>query len=159
MTDTAITPSSQAPSTLEADFASTVSLSASADVVFDALTTPSALTAWWTNASGSGLAGGELRFMFGDDALVIRVDEAERPSAVRWTALVSEPLPDWEATTISFDVSPNQNGGSRLDFRHTGMTPQLECYNACSKGWEQYLASLADYLDSGKGDPFGSTSA
>lgn len=41
------------------------------------------LTAWWTNASGSGLAGGELRFMFGDDALVIRVDEAERPSAVR----------------------------------------------------------------------------
>ncbi|HVA89775.1 MAG TPA: SRPBCC domain-containing protein [Chloroflexota bacterium] len=142
----------------DTDFEATMSFKSSADAVFDALTTPSGLANWWTKVSGSGLEGGELRFMFGDDPLSMRVDKAERPSVVRWTALAFEPLPDWEGTTISFDVSPNEHGGSRLHFQHTGMTPRLECFNTCSKGWEQYLASLVDYVDSGQGNPFGSTS-
>jgi len=158
MTDTGFTSSSEAPSTLDADFEATMSFKAPEDAVFEALTTPSGLASWWTKVSGSGLAGGELTFLFGDDPLVMRVDKAERPSVVRWTALAFEPLPDWVGTSMSFDVSPHGRGGSRLRFRHTGMTPRLECFSSCSKGWEQYLASLVDYVDSGQGNPFGSTS-
>ena len=69
--------------------------------------------------------------------------------------LVSEPLPDWIGTVLSFDVSPGDNGGSRLYFRHSGLTPQLECFDFCSTSWKGYLASLASYLYTGKGSPFG----
>jgi len=162
MTDTGFTSSAGASSVLDADFEATMSFQAPADAVFDALTTPSSLVRWWTSwttISGSGLAGGELTFVFGDDRLVMRVDQAERPSVVRWTALASfEPVQDWVGTTISFDVSPTETGGSRLHFRHRGLTPRLECFNTCRKGWEQYLPSLVDYVDSGQGNPIGSSS-
>jgi uncharacterized protein YndB with AHSA1/START domain len=126
MTDNGFTPSSAASSTQDADFESTMTFKAPSDDVFEALTTPAGLTGWWTNVSGSGLEGGELTLVFGDDPLVMRVDTAERPSTVRWTALAFEPLPDWAGTSISFDVTPIETGGSRLHFRHTGMTPRLE---------------------------------
>jgi len=154
MTDTGFTSTLEAPSTPDADFEATVSFTSSADAVFDALTTPAGLTGWWMKASGSGLAGGELTFVYDNGSVVMRVDTAERPSVVRWTVLAaSEPFGDWVGTTISFDVSPNENGGSRLHFRHTGLTPQLECFDTCSAGWNQSLLSLVNYVDSGKGGP------
>lgn len=158
MTDTTFTTSLlETPATLDTDFAAILSFNAPADAVFAVLTTPSDLARWWTNVSGSGLAGGELTFVFGNDPLVMRVDEAKRPSVVRWTPLAFAPLPDWVGTTISFNVSPNETGGSRLHFRHRGLTPQLECFNECSKGWGQCLASLVDYVDAGEGNPSVST--
>ncbi|HVA92119.1 MAG TPA: SRPBCC domain-containing protein [Chloroflexota bacterium] len=157
MTDSGFTSSSAAaPSTLDADFAATMSFKSPADTVFEALTTPAGLARWWAPVSGSGLTGGELTFVFGDHPVLLRVDQAERPSVVRWTVLASAPLPDWVGTTISFDVSPLETGGSRLHFRHTGLTPRLECFDMCREGWEQYLPSLVDYVDSGQGNPFGS---
>ena len=142
----------------DTDFESTVTFKSSPDAVYDALTTPSGLAGWWCpDVSGSGLEGGELTFRFGDTGqVVMRVDKAKQPSAVRWTTLASEPLPDWVGTTLSFDVSPENNGGSRLHFRHSGLTPQLECFDFCSTSWKGYLASLASYLYTGKGSPFGS---
>ena len=55
--------------------------------LFDALTTVEGLVAWWNPASGSGERGGELRFiMNAPEPLVIHVDEATRPTVVRWTS-------------------------------------------------------------------------
>ncbi len=154
MTVTGITASLESPSTPDADFEATVSFASPADAVFDALTTPAGLTGWWMKASGSGLAGGELTFVYDGGSVVMRVDKTERPSVVRWTVLAaSEPFGDWEGTTINFDVSPNESGGSRLHFRHTGLTPRLECFDTCSIGWNHGLASLVNYVDSGKGSP------
>ena len=154
MTDTIFTSAlSEAPTTLDADFAATLSFNAPAEAVFEALTTPAGLARWWTSwtsISGSGLAGGELTFVGGGDPLVLRVDEAERPSVVRWTPTRS-PLPDWVGTTITIAISPNESGGSRLHFRHAGLTPQLECFDLCSNHWGLYLARLVDYVDRGGG--------
>src|SRR5450759_662125 len=142
MTDTGFTPSPAASGAPDADFESAVTLTSPPAAVFDALTTTAGLSGWWCpSVSGSGLQGGELTFLFGNDPLVMRVDAAARPSAVRWTALAFEPLPDWVGTTISFDVTPAENGGSRVRFRHTGMTPRLDCYSFCSQSWQGYLAS------------------
>jgi uncharacterized protein YndB with AHSA1/START domain len=154
MTDTTFTTTlSEAPTTPDADYAATLSFNAPAAAVFEALTTSSGIAHWWTSwtsISGSGLAGGELTLVGGGDPLVLRVDEAERPSAVRWTPL-SSPLPDWVGTTITFDISPNESGGSRLHFRHAGMTLQLECFDLCSNKWGLYLARLVDYVNRGEG--------
>ena len=138
-----------------ADFASTLSFTASPDAAFDAVTSLEGLSRWWTRALGSGQAGGELTFVFGDDSVVMRVDEAARPSAVRWTvtAISFASLQDWLGTTISFAVSPDDHGGSRLQFHHSGLTPQLECFDTCSSGWRQALAALVGYVDRGTGHP------
>ena len=145
---------SEEPTTPDADFAATLSFNAPAEAVFEALTTSSGIARWWTSwtsVSGSGLAGGELTLEAGDyDPLILRVDEANRPSVVRWVP-TSSPIPDWVGTTITFDISPNESGGSRLHFRHARLTPQLECFDMCRKGWDQYLASLVDYVDRGEG--------
>jgi uncharacterized protein YndB with AHSA1/START domain len=157
MADTGFTSTLEAPSALDADFEATVSFTSSADAVFDALATPSGLTGWWMKASGSGLAGGALTFVYDNDdnhSVVMRVDTAERPSVVRWTVLAaSEPFGDWVGTTISFDISPNESGGSRLHLRHTGLTPQIECFDTCMAGWNSSLASLVNYVGPGKSSP------
>jgi uncharacterized protein YndB with AHSA1/START domain len=156
MQGTISTTSPESPSQQNADFASTLSFAAPPNAVFDALTSLSGLSRWWTPAHGSGLAGGELTFVFGDDSVVMRVDEAARPSAIRWTvtAISFESMRDWAGTTISFAISPDDQGGSRLQFQHVGLTPQLECFDTCSSGWRQCLATLVSYVDRGTGHPF-----
>ena len=52
--------------------------------------------------------------------------------------------------------APRTMAGSRLHFRHSGLTPQLERFDFCSTSWKGYPASLASYLYTGKGSPFGS---
>lgn|SRR5487761_667108 len=137
------------------DYRTTVLFASPPDAVFDAVTSVDGLARWWAPVTGSGTAGGELRFAFGTlGAKRTRVDEASRPARVSWTVLVSEPLPDWAGTQITFDMAPAA-GGSVLYFSHHGLTPQLDCFAMCYAGWTQFLASLVDYVDHDGGTPFG----
>lgn len=151
---TATTDPAAAPGT--GDYRTTTMFQSSPEAVFDALTSVDALARWWwaPGVTGSGAAGGELALMFAGMATRIRVDEAGRPARVRWTVLVSELLPDWVGTRITFDIAP-AGEGTVLYFTHHGLTPQLECFTQCYAGWTQYLASLADYVDHDGGNPFG----
>jgi uncharacterized protein YndB with AHSA1/START domain len=139
-----------------ADYQSTKTFESAPGAVFDALTSAGAITTWWAPATGSGAAGGEITIMFGGQEVRIRVDAADRPARVRWTVLVSVPLPDWAGTTITFDIASAADGSTVLQFTHHGLTPQLECFSMCSAGWTQYLASLVDYVDRDGGNAFGS---
>ncbi|MYS22882.1 Uncharacterized conserved protein YndB, AHSA1/START domain [Streptomyces sp. DvalAA-14] len=124
------------------------------EAVYDALTTVRGVTGWWTEATGNGGTGGELRFFFGDDVpAIMRVDEARPASLVRWTCLGYAPVPDWAGTTITFELSPRSNGGSELAFRHHGLTPRVECYTMCKQGWDHFLPSLRAYVETGQGNP------
>lgn len=135
-----------------ADFEATMTFLSPAPAVFEALTMPEDLSSWWVPATGSGRAGGELTFVMGTKRVVMRVDESEQPSAVTWTTLVCEPVPDWVGTSISFVLSPGEQGGARLHFRHTGLTPQLECFDQCQAGWNHHLSRLVAYVDADHGD-------
>jgi uncharacterized protein YndB with AHSA1/START domain len=139
-----------------AGYQSTKTFQAAPGAVFDALTSADAITTWWAPTTGSGVAGGEITQMFDGQEVRIRVDETDQPARVCWTVLVSEPLPDWAGTTITFDIAPAADGGTVLHFTHHGLTPQLECFSACSAGWMQYLASLVDYADRDGGNAYGS---
>ena len=86
------------------DFRSTKTFASAPDSVFSALTDVNALTRWWTPAGGGASAGQTLRFLMGDQEVVMRVDEALRPSRVRWSVLVCEPASDWVGTSITFDL-------------------------------------------------------
>ncbi len=134
------------------DFRSTKTFASDPDAVFSALTDIDALTGWWTPAGGSAAGGDTLAFLMGDKEVVMCVDEAERPSRVRWSVLVCEPVEDWVGTTITFDLAGSPTG-TELRFQHHGLNPGLECYEMCHDGWTRHLASLVDYVDRGSGSP------
>jgi uncharacterized protein YndB with AHSA1/START domain len=139
------------------DYQKTLRIAAPADAVFDALTTATGLSAWWTAAEGPGDAGGELRFfMSAPDPLLVHVDEATRPTRVQWTVVECSFEPDWVGTRPTFTVIPVAGGGSELEFRHHGLTDELDCIDVCTQGWNHYLASLRDYVETGHGSPRGS---
>jgi uncharacterized protein YndB with AHSA1/START domain len=117
------------------DFRSAKTFTAAPDAVFSARTDIDALTCWWTPAGGGGDAGNTLRFLMGDQEVVMRVEEANRPSLVRWSVLVCEPAPDWVGTSIIFELEP-VGTGTELRFHHQGLN-----------------ASLVDYVDRGAGSP------
>ena len=143
--------------TMDQDYEARLTVGAAPEAVFAALTTLDGLADWWTEVTGDGTTGGELRFTFGNDVpLVVRVDTAEPVSLVRWTCLECGFLPDWEGTTITFGLSAGARGGCELAFRHHGLTPRLECFQDCRSGWDHFLPSLRAFVETGSGRPRGS---
>jgi hypothetical protein len=59
---------------------------------------------------------------------------------------------EWTNTRIIFDIS-TQNGKSKIQFTHVGLIPELECFDACSNAWSQYIQSLRSLVTTGKGRP------
>jgi uncharacterized protein YndB with AHSA1/START domain len=142
--------------TSASDYTNSIHIQAPPEAVFQALVTVTGVAGWWGPASGSGTEGGELHLAFSfDEPQVFHVDTATRPSAVVWTVRDGAWLPDWTGTTISFQLSEGQAGGCELRFRHQGLTKKLECYDSCSKGWDQVLPSLRAYAETGCGSPWG----
>lgn len=160
-----------------ADYRKTIRVQASPEALFDALTSICGLAGWWAPVTGSGEAGGELRFYMNiPEPLVIHVDEATRPArtqsartqsatahsartqtaSVRWTVIECGFLPDWAGTRPVFTIAPAGDGASELSFRHHGLTAELDCIEMCTRGWNHYLASLRDYVETGRGTPRGS---
>lgn len=142
--------------TTTTDYRTTVRVNASADVVFDAVTTAEALTAWWSPVTGSGLAGGELRFpMVADQPpLLIHVDEASRPRTVRWTVAQCTFMNDWVGTQPTFTITPLEDGACDLTFEHLGLNDELECKDMCSRSWDHFIrTSLREFAQEGPGAP------
>ena len=142
--------------TTSTDYRTTIRVHAPADAVFDAVTTTEGLTAWWSPATGSGLAGGELRFPMveGQPPLLFRVDEATRPSTVRWTVLECTFMEDWVGTRPTFTIRPIDAQSSELTFEHRGLDDRLECKAMCSRSWDHFInTSLRELVEGGPGAP------
>lgn len=145
-----------AQSSAPAHYQASIRVKASPDALFDAVTTTDGLAAWWNPASGSGETGGELQLiMNAPDPLVIHVDEASRPTLVRWTVIDCPFLPDWVGTKPTFTIRPVEDGTSELQFHHQGLHEELECIDMCSSSWNHYIkTSLRDYVEAGGGSPY-----
>ncbi len=135
----------------------TLRVMADADALFDALTTVSGLTAWWSRTTGSGETGGELKFfMNAPEPCVMRVDRATRPTSVEWTVTSCDFMEDWVGTRPTFTIVPVDGETTELRFRHVGLTSELDCIEMCTRGWNHFIPSLRDYAETGTGSPLGS---
>lgn len=151
---TQIQPSEAAPTGQGTDYERTVRVAASPDVLFDAVTTAAGITAWWTPTTGSGAAGGTLELSFDPpEPCVFHVDEATRPSSVRWSVSACSFLTDWVGTQPVFTFVPIDHATTDVHFRHHGLTSDLDCIDMCSNGWNHFLDSLRAYAETGLGMP------
>lgn len=139
-----------------ADYRTSVRVNAPADVVFDMVTSPEALTAWWSPVTGSGLTNGELRFPMvpGQSPLLIRVDEATPPTTVRWTVVECTFMQDWVGTQPTFTITPLGHDSCELTFEHRGLNEELDCKDMCSRSWNHFIGtSLLELAEGGLGAP------
>ncbi len=149
-------PLAETTMTTSTDYRTTVQIHAAADVVFDAITTADSLAAWWSPVTGSGRTGGELSFpMVADQPpLLIHVDEATRPTTVRWSVIQCTFREDWVGTRPTFTITPIDDRSCELLFEHRGLDDQLECKDMCSRSWDFFVGtSLRELAEGGTGAP------
>jgi len=134
-----------------------ISTKASTQAVFEALTTPDGLAAWWATDADIGTGVGaehELRFQKGDQmvAMRFRVDAADPGSVVRWVCLENG-NPVWPGTTLEWRLSES-GGGCSVKFEHRGFGDAAgPPYEMTVGGWKHFMASLESYLGTGTGQP------
>jgi hypothetical protein len=126
--------------------------------VYDAITR---VTDWWTiNTDGSTKAvGDEFTVQFGDvHRTTQRITGAVIGERIVWHVTESH-LPwlkdseEWKGTDIVFSIAATAEG-TRLTVTHIGLTPDVECYTQCEKGWDYFIGtSLYKLLTEGAGLP------
>jgi uncharacterized protein YndB with AHSA1/START domain len=138
-------------------------LTATPAAVYLALTTSHGLQQWWTpTCETDSVAGGRASFRFDSTHKAMRIERLVPGREVAWQCVEAHiDAPDvqhkdeWVGTHIVFRLAPTADGSqTRLDFEHIGLTPALECFDVCRGGWDQFLASLQAWVETGRGRPF-----
>ncbi len=86
----------------------------------------------------------------------MHVDDATRPTSVQWTVTQCDFEPDWVGTRPAFTITRLADDACRLEFRHVGLTDELDCSEMCTTSWNHYMSSLRDHVETGRGSPRGS---
>ncbi len=135
-------------------------ISSTPEKVFAALT--SNVDKWWTTSVSPASAVGEVLVakFENDTCWEMQVTSIEKNSLVIWKVVKAfhnldflAQKDEWENTEIKWQIIPKKNG-VLVKFYHKGLSPHLECYDICSSGWGYFLASLKDFLETGKGRPY-----
>jgi hypothetical protein len=123
--------------------------------VIEAVTDDTEIGRWWTAVTRSERHGDEVQLFMGGDgpAVVITVEHAPGTSEVTWLVTDCPVMADWVGTRPTFAVRPNADGTCAIAFRHVGLRPTLECFDQCRAGWNHFMPSLHQFLETGVGRP------
>lgn len=130
-----------------------IRIKASEAAVFAALTDPKKLAQWWIpDTRGESKVGGTLEFWLGDNCQPMEVATLEPNKLVRWLA-PKMGMDDWTGTEVKFRIY-SKSDHTYIDFRHSGLRPDVELIPYYSMSWAVFLLSLKELLEKGKGFPF-----
>ena len=132
------------------DIMHTLTIKAPAEKVYQALTEQKDLAAWWaTEAAAQAKVGSLLVFKLGA-ALKVKLTKLEPGRNVTW--LVTEGIPGWDNTEISWELETVSNG-TMLRMAHRNFAPNYELFVYVNTAWAWHIFSLKDYVETGKGRP------
>ena len=138
-----------------ADIVEELTIEASPERVFNALTQQDKIACWWTDdLSVTPEVGSlaELRFSQGTFVIQFEVAELDNDKKVYWITRQGPPTGHWVGTSVTWQLTPVHNG-TQLVFNHDGFTQADRRYEITRGWWEHFLASLKSYLETGKGNP------
>ena len=139
------------------DLQISIQVPATAIHAYDAI---SRVTEWWGQdlEGNSKQAGDKFTIRFGDTFVDFEVTDAQPGARSVW-AVTNCFLPwledkhEWTGTEVHWDLS-EANGETTILMTHQGLTPEVECFENCRKGWEYYAAqSLYNLIVEGTGMP------
>ena len=142
----------------EQDLTIVITVNATTEDVFKSINN---VTKWWTeNLEGSSeKPGDEFTVRFGDvHVSTQKLVEVIPYKKVVWLVTDSQlnfikDKQEWTGTKISFEIVEKDNK-TTIDFTHHGLVPGIECFNACSNAWGDYINnSLRSLVNTGKGQP------
>jgi uncharacterized protein YndB with AHSA1/START domain len=142
----------------EQDYHTSITADVTAQEAFNCINN---VTKWWTeNVEGnSHNLNDEFTVRFGDiHYSKQKLVEVVPGKKVVWLVTDSrlnflKDKQEWNNTKIVFEIF-SQNGKTEIRFTHVGLVPEIECFNACSDAWSQYIQqSLWKLLTTGKGQP------
>jgi|SRR5688572_19481727 len=119
------------------------------------------VTKWWTeNLEGSSeKPGDEFTVRFGDvHVSTQKLIEVIPCKKVVWLVTNSQlnfikDKREWTGTKISFEIVEKDNK-TAIRFTHHGLVPEVECFDACSNAWGDYINnSLRNLVNTGNGQP------
>lgn len=148
-----------ASSTRTADFTAVLNLPASPESVSALFTSAAGVSRWWGPTEGDAAVGGTLVTSFGDHGANAMRVLAAGPARVVWEPIALDGTTptghtqEWLGTTMEFDIVA-AGTGTELRFRHAGLTPHLECWDACVAAWTYFMASIETFAKTGTGTPF-----
>ena len=94
-----------------------VNVKATPDAIYKAVSTAQGLQSFWTSESKAEPKVGSIAtFGFGGPTQRMRVDELVPGRRVKWTGLAD--FPNWDGTTVTWDISPADKGETSVVFRH-----------------------------------------
>jgi uncharacterized protein YndB with AHSA1/START domain len=125
------------------------SIKAPAQRVYDAVTTPRGLDAWWTKrATGQPALGAEYELWFGPEydwrATVTRCKPASE-----FELEMTSADPDWVGTLVGFRLAGGPDR-TQVQFHHTGWPAANEHWRVSCYCWAMYLRILRRYLEHGE---------
>jgi len=63
---------------------------------------------------------------------------------------------EWNNTEVAFQLSEENghpDGKTKIYFTPIGLTPEVQCYEVCEKGWNGHINTLEKFINEGKGLP------
>lgn len=142
----------------EQDYHTSITVDATEQEAFNCI---NSVSKWWTeNLEGSSQKlDDEFTVRFGDVHYSRqKLVEVVPGKKVVWLVTDSKlnfikDKQEWTNTKISFEIS-TQNEKTKIHFKHIGLVPEVECFDACSNAWSQYIqGSLFQLLSEGRGTP------
>jgi uncharacterized protein YndB with AHSA1/START domain len=128
------------------------------EAVYDALATQEGLAGNWTDQLAVPEEPGEVaRFGFGPDwakQLEVRIDALEPGRRIVWTPVGG--FPGWVGTSIEWELTRAEGGGTVVQFRHTGWPEDAADGEMamCGYTWAMIIDRLAAQVADGRREPY-----
>ncbi len=138
------------------DIVQELTINATPERVFSAITQPDELTRWWANGATTEPTVGSLATLRFDngEVMVMEIADLAAGERVRWVVRQAPQYAHlWEGTAITWDLAPIPIG-TTLIFGHHGFAAVNAGYEQTRTGWAYFLGSLKAYLETGRGTPY-----